>query len=129
MIVLDASVVVELLLRTARSEAVRERLRRGSLAHAPLLLDAEVGAALRRLERCRVLTAAHATEALSAAVQMPISRHPLAVLLPRAWELRKNIAVYDGMYVALAEALSAPLLTTDRRLARVTGLRAAIEVV
>lgn len=129
MIVLDASVVVELLLRTARSEPVRERLRNGALAHAPTLLDVEVGSVLRRLERLRVLTNVHATEAMTAAVRMPISRHPLAVLLPRAWELRKNLTVYDGTYVALAESLSATLLTTDRRLARATGLRAAIEVV
>jgi len=34
---------------------------------------------------------------------------------------------YDALYVALAEALDAPLLTLDRRLARASGLRCAVE--
>jgi len=49
-------------------------------------------------------------------------------LLARCWELRDNLTIYDAAYVALAEALQAPLLTGDRRLARATGPRCAIEV-
>jgi predicted nucleic acid-binding protein len=49
-------------------------------------------------------------------------------LLARCWELRDNLTIYDAAYVALAEALQAPLLTGDRQLARATGPRCAIEV-
>ncbi|HET8539371.1 MAG TPA: PIN domain-containing protein [Anaeromyxobacter sp.] len=50
------------------------------------------------------------------------------MLLRRAWELRASITAYDAMYVALAEALRAPLLTRDGRLARSHGHRARIEL-
>jgi predicted nucleic acid-binding protein len=48
--------------------------------------------------------------------------------LRRAWELRANVRGWDAMYVALAEALQAVLITTDKRLARATRLRCSIEV-
>jgi predicted nucleic acid-binding protein len=50
------------------------------------------------------------------------------VLLPRIWELRNNLTAYDAVYVALAEALDAPLLTRDRRLAAVAGHDARIRL-
>jgi predicted nucleic acid-binding protein len=49
--------------------------------------------------------------------------------LPRVWELRNNLSAYDAVYVALAEALDAPLITRDQRLAATAGHRARIEVV
>jgi len=48
-------------------------------------------------------------------------------LLGRAWELRANVSFYDGLYVALAERLSLPLVTLDARLAKAPGIRASIE--
>ena len=54
---------------------------------------------------------------------MPLARVPHVALLPRIWQLRHNLSVYDAAYVALAEALGAPLLTADRTLAAVPGLR------
>ena len=41
--------------------------------------------------------------------------------------MRWNLTAYDAAYVALAEALDAPLVTTDARLARSSGHAAAIE--
>ena len=41
---------------------------------------------------------------------MPLARVPHVALLPRIWQLRHNLSVYDAAYVALAEALGAPLL-------------------
>jgi predicted nucleic acid-binding protein len=49
--------------------------------------------------------------------------------LPRIWSLRNNLTAYDAAYVALAEALGAPLLTRDRRLAASSGHCAQIELV
>ena len=46
----------------------------------------------------------------------------------RVWDMRENLTAYDAAYVVLAEALNAPLVTTDARLARTPGIRAAVEV-
>jgi predicted nucleic acid-binding protein len=50
------------------------------------------------------------------------------VLALRIWELRQNLTAYDAAYIALAEALRAPLLTRDRRLASAPGIRTRVEV-
>jgi predicted nucleic acid-binding protein len=42
--------------------------------------------------------------------------------------LRHNLSFYDGLYVALAEVLNAPLVTLDRRLARAAGDATGIAV-
>jgi len=47
-------------------------------------------------------------------------------LLPRIWQLRESLGTYDATYLALAEALDAPLLTCDATLARDRGHRALI---
>jgi predicted nucleic acid-binding protein len=39
------------------------------------------------------------------------------------------MTAYDAAYVALAEALAAPLLTRDAKLASSSGHRATIEIV
>lgn len=49
-------------------------------------------------------------------------------LLGRAWELRENLTSYDAVYVALAEALNTPLITSDVRLSRAPGLSCQVEV-
>jgi predicted nucleic acid-binding protein len=59
---------------------------------------------------------------------LPLSRYPHDVLLPRVWELRHNLTAYDAVYVALAEALDAPLLTCDRRLAAARGHHARVDL-
>jgi len=58
---------------------------------------------------------------------MPIRRYPATRLLERIWRLRGALSAYDAAYVALAEALDAPLVTTDRRLAQAEGHGARIE--
>ena len=60
---------------------------------------------------------------------MPLRRYAHDFLLPRVWALRHNLTAYDAVYVALAEALEAPLLTRDQRIAAATGHRARIELV
>lgn len=124
MIVLDASVLVEMLLRTKCGEqAVHEVA--AAPAHAPHLLDAEVGSVMRRLENGGVISPAAALAAMAAFAELPIQRHALAPLLAWAWELRKNATISDAVYLSLAEALGARLLTTDQRLARVPGAKVA----
>jgi predicted nucleic acid-binding protein len=43
--------------------------------------------------------------------------------------LRESVTAYDAAYVTLAEALNAPLLTCDGKLARSHGHRAKIELI
>lgn len=130
MIVVDASVVVDLLLRRPRSVALEERLFRGGESwHAPQLVDLEVAQVLRRFERTGELDAERAAEAMADLVDLPLRRHPHLPLLERIWALRGNATAYDAAYLTLAEALAAPLVTRDRKLARVPGTTAVVEVV
>ncbi|MEW6253608.1 MAG: type II toxin-antitoxin system VapC family toxin [Planctomycetota bacterium] len=55
-------------------------------------------------------------------------RYPHTLLVDRMWALRRKLTAYDAAYIALAEALNAPLLTCDRRLARAPGHKAVVEV-
>ncbi len=129
MIVVDASVVLELLLRTATGRRAEERLfRPNETLHAPHLLDLEVAQVLRRYCASGTLPAARAEEALEDLIDLPIVRYPHAVLLPRIWELRHNVTAYDAAYLALAEALGAPLASCDGSLAAAPGHNARIEL-
>ena len=130
MIVLDASALLDLLLRTQRGEAVSRRIvREGETLHAPHLLDLEVVHALRRYETKGVLSRARAEEVLDDFSDLDILRYPHDDFLRRIWALRKNVTAYDAAYLALAEALHAPLVTTDEKLARSPGHKARVEVV
>ena len=60
--------------------------------------------------------------------QLDVLRYAHEPLLPRIWDLRQNLTVYDAAYVSLSEALDAPLLTCDARLAGAPGGVARIEV-
>ena len=85
---------------------------------APAHLDAEVLSAIGRLARAGVVPHAGVERALDRLTRFPVQRYPLAPLLRRAWSLRENIALRDGLYVACAEAVDAVLLTLDARLGR-----------
>ena len=129
MIVVDASVVVELLLRTPRAHAIEARLFIEPVAlHAPHLLDVEVAQVLRRFVARGRMSAARGAASLRLLGVFPLSRHPHQPLLARIWALRANLTAYDASYVALAEALGATLLTTDSRLGTAPGIHARIEV-
>ena len=130
MIVVDASVAVDLLLRPPSDVQLATRLLTGSeTLHAPHLLDVEVAQVLRRHEARGTLNAARGRAALDLLRQMPLVRHGHRELIARAWNLRKNLTAYDAMYVALAEVLGAVLLTRDQRLAAAPGHRARVEIV
>lgn len=127
MIVVDASALVALLVLRPRPQSLAERLAADEDRHAPHLIDAELVSALRRLVRTEALTVDRASEALDDADLIGVVRYPLVGLRWRMWELRNAVSAYDAAYVALAEALRVPLITTDGRLARSSGHRAAIE--
>lgn len=129
MIVVDASALLEVLLRTDAAGAVESRLFGGETLHAPHVLDLEVAQVLRRYERAGDLPARRGREAMEDLGAFRIERYPHHPFLWRVWSLRANATAYDACYLALAEALDAPLLTRDRRLAGVAGHAARVEVV
>lgn len=129
MTVVDASAVLEVLLRTPAAAAVEGRLfDPKQTLHAPHLIDIEVAQVLRRYARAREADEARCRAALADLADMPMTRYPHDFLLSRIWELRANLTAYDAVYVALAEALDATLITRDRRLARSVGHFARIEL-
>lgn len=130
MIVADASVIIEVILRTAGSERVAARLldERETL-HAPHLLDIEVAQVLRRYVARQDLPEDRARKALSLLGAFPLTRYSHEPLLERIWELRANITAYDAAYVALAEALGAVLLTRDAKLASAPAAARVAELI
>jgi len=129
MIVLDASATVELILGTFVGAAVAERLSDGETLHAPHLLDVEVAQVIRRFVLRGSVDEARGSAALLDLADLDVTRYPHDVLLSRVWRLHRNVSAYDAVYIALAEALGAVLVTTDRRLSRTTEHDAAIELV
>jgi predicted nucleic acid-binding protein len=124
-VVVDASALVDVLVGSSHATAVRSRLRDATW-HAPAHLDAEILSALGRLERARLLSATDVDERLALLTSLPVQRRLLPSLVPGAWARRAALRLVDALYVELAEQLSAPLITTDRRLARATSLAEAI---
>ncbi|HVR73094.1 MAG TPA: type II toxin-antitoxin system VapC family toxin [Planctomycetota bacterium] len=130
MIVVDASAMLEVLLRTPAASRVEKRLfSSGESLHAPHLLDVEVAQVLRRNVLAGTMAADRGREALEVLADLHLTRHSHTPFLGRIWQLRHNVTAYDAAYLALAEALPATLVTRDARLSSVRGLAASVEVV
>lgn len=128
MIVVDASVLaVALVDDDLAGDSARARLG-GQVIAAPDLIRLEVMSVIRRQVAAKRLTLRRADLALGDLAETPMRVAPHAPLMPRIWELRQNVTVYDAAYVALAEALDVPLVTGDARLSRAAGPRCRIEV-
>ena len=130
MIVIDASAEVAVLLNVGPEvEAIRDRIARpAETLHVPHLFEIEVLHALRRPTLLGTVSPERARLALSRLHDTQLVRYPHTPLMERIWELKDNLTAYDAAYVALAEALDAPLVTLDARLARAPGVRASVEV-
>ena len=130
MIVVDASALLELLLQTSLGTRVEARLfRDDDELHAPHLLDVEIVQGLRRLVRTGEVSSGRADDAIADLTDLDLHRHAHVDLVRRAWKLRDNISADDAMYVALAEAIEAPIVTCDSPLGKAPGHRARIEVI
>ena len=117
MIVLDASIVVELLINGARADAIREELARCDDSFlVPHLIDVEVVSALRRLAAAQRIDAHRIAEFLERLAALPAERYAHTPLLGRIWELRRNFTAYDAAYIALAEATGSVLYSCDEKL-------------
>lgn len=129
MLVVDASCLFEVLTGTPRAESIRQRLALDADHAAPHVVDVEVFGVIRREHRLGRLDQTAADQAVEDLEAWPGERFGHRFLLARAWELRDSVRGWDAMYVALAEALDAILITTDARLGAAPGPGCAIEVV
>ncbi len=125
MIVADTSVVIAALLG---HDPARHSLSDRRLA-APHLIDVEVAHAIRGLVLGGKIHADDGERMLAAWQRVAVDRVPMTGLLPRVWALRDALTAYDAMFVATAEALGAPLVTCDRKLAQASRARCIVEVV
>jgi predicted nucleic acid-binding protein len=129
LIVVDASAVIEVLLGTPAANRIAERFfAEGETLHAPHLLDVEVAQVLRRYTLAGKFGSERGGEALEDLADFPIARYPHQPFLFRIWELRHNVTAYDAAYLAWAEALGAPIVTRDAKMASAAGHGAQIEL-
>lgn len=126
MTVVDAAWVVEAL---AGPEKIDIDALSPEELSAPSMIRAEVASALRAKVGSNRMTASAAAASLRTCLDLELDLHPIEPHLERIWDLRHNVTPYDAWYVALAEALDAPLLTTDARLSRAPGIRCEVRVV
>lgn len=130
-IVLDASVAAKCFFPEAGSDLANAVVLSGVRIVAPELIHAEVAnVAARRAQRGETdpSVARRAIEALDELIDETC---PLAPLRTRAFDLAlaSGLSAYDAIYVALAEARGAQLVTADARLvqsARAAGLGAYV---
>ena len=129
-VVIDASAVVEYLLRTNRAGHIEAIIQRPDVVlHVPALCDIEVASALRRALIQRRVTLGRVGEAIDDLRDLPIVRHGHQSLFERIVDLRDNFSAYDATYIALAERLEAELLTADGHLARAIQEHLALVVI
>ena len=125
MIVLDASVVVELLTNGILADSIRNELAARDVSFiVPHLIDVEVMSALRRLVAGERIAAHRIEQFLAGLAALPSERYSHTPLIGRIWELRHNFTAYDATYIALAEATDSVLYTCDEKLRR--GHRARV---
>ena len=127
--VLDSSACLDLILDTERGRVLHPLLLEPDPPLlAPGLLWVEVGRVMRAKIGDGALSRSAAEQALADFLDLGIEETQVEPLLIRAWQLRDNLTIDDGVFVALAEAAAQPLLTTDLRLARAAGRHARVEV-
>jgi predicted nucleic acid-binding protein len=128
-LVVDSSAVAELILSTARGLLVSSELAGGATLHAPDLLGVELVSVLRKLANAGEISSADSARALDDFRALGVEMYEHDPLLDRAFALRGAVSAYDAMFLALAEALDAPLLTCDAKLAGSNGHDATVTLV
>ena len=124
--VCDASVLVALLLDSGPPGTWAADRLRGTALAAPALVGFETANVIRRLERAGVIGTDQAAQAHADLLDLDIELWPHQMLADRTWDLRGNLSIYDGAYVALAELLQTTLVTLDRAIARAPGVRCPV---
>ena len=126
---MDASAILEYLLRTERAGSIESFVRLPDVdLQIPALCDVEVSAGLRRAMARSVLSEVRAAQAIDHYLDLPLTRHGHQILLRRILGLRENFSAYDAAYVALAEQIGGELLTADDRLANAARAHTSIGI-
>ena len=128
-LVVDASALIAVLLDPSDAAGQVGALLASRPLHAPAILPFEVANVLRRHRAAGIVDPSEAAAAHRLMVRLPVEYWPYEVLADRVWALTGALTAYDAAYVALAELLGATLVTADRRLARVPGLRCDVVTV
>jgi predicted nucleic acid-binding protein len=126
LIVADASVLIDFLLRSAAEPELSELIATQDVLTAPAIVDLEVTNVLRRLVRTKAINLSTAESALADFLDLRIERNGSTDTLWRIWEMRNNVSAYDAAYVVLAEMTDLPLYTRDSKLAATAGHGAKI---
>jgi predicted nucleic acid-binding protein len=127
-LVVDASVIIDMLIPNARSEQALS-LVEGCVLYAPSIVDLEVLSGVARLERSGAITNTEAQSAINNWRQTAVDKVPSDQLVERVWSLRNSVRISDAFYLALAESYSLPLVTSDQRLSRAPHPGVAVTVV
>jgi predicted nucleic acid-binding protein len=122
-LVVDAACVVAGLVDDGPDGRWAESMLASTQLAAPHLMPVEVANILRRAARAGDISDDTASLAHRDLLALDVELFPYEPFAPRVWQLRTNATAYDAWYVALAEALSAPLATLDRKLARAPTVR------
>lgn len=126
-LVVDASVAVDLL-RRFKPKPIEDLIwATGSNLAAPELFQVEVLQALRRLELINAIPPSR-RDVVETFMGLRIRYYRHRNLLAGIWSLRQNLTAYDAAYVVLARLLNATLVTRDQRLARAPGLDVKVVV-
>lgn len=128
MIVVDTSAVVEFLLgRDEIGFRAREVIAADGQVAVPYAIDLECTSAFRGLVLGKKVSAADAAESLETLEQTNLLRMDHSPFMRRVWELRDNMWPYDAIFVAMAESLDIPLITTDKKYANTPGIRCEVQ--
>jgi predicted nucleic acid-binding protein len=125
-VVCDASALVALLLDGGRDGRWAADALTGAQLLAPSLIGFETANIIRRHELAGLVSADQAAQAHADLLDLAIEPWPYEVVAPRAWQLRRNLTLYDAGYVALAELTDAPIVTLDRGIGAAPGLRCTV---
>lgn len=120
-VVVDASAVVAALVDGGPVGEWAASMLNGETLAAPHLMPVEVANILRRAVRSGDLSIDVAGLAHDDLARLRVDLVAYEPVAARVWGLRDNLTAYDAWYVALAEALGAPLVTLDQRVARASG--------
>ena len=128
MIVVDASAAFDAVVGQDPLGRASKRLAAEDELIAPYLIDVEFLHALRRSVLGGVLGLDRASDARNDFADLVLARYPHEPFIDRIWDLRGALSAYDASYLALAEAISIPLVTCDRGLATVAKRTVAVEL-
>jgi len=123
-VIVDSSAYVDTIADPAgRGRQVLHHLATFEEWWAPEIFDAEVANGLRQRMLRALITKTEFNRQMQALSEVAIGRIPVSPLLGRVASLSGSLTAYDAAFVAVAELIDAPLMTTDARLTRAPGPR------